>query len=58
MNIIHATMVVVFLAGGGVSMKFAADDWPLIQPYEVQAEIPPVHSAAPVLTPIGMHHST
>lgn len=48
-------MVMVFLAGGGVSMKFAADDWPLIQPYEVQAEIPPVHSAAPVLTPIGMH---
>ncbi|KRT81051.1 hypothetical protein AMK59_5076, partial [Oryctes borbonicus] len=38
--------------GGGASMKFTADDWPLIQPYEVQAEIPPVHSAAPVLTPL------
>lgn len=34
-------------------MRFAADDWPLIQPSEVQVELPPVHIAEPVLTPLG-----
>lgn len=41
--------------GDGATEKLAADDWPLIQPSEMQIIIPPVHTAESVLTPLGMH---
>ncbi|KAF2883485.1 hypothetical protein ILUMI_22658 [Ignelater luminosus] len=40
------------VAGGGLTLKLAADDWPLVQPTEVHVAVPPVHTAEPVLTPI------
>lgn len=47
--------MVLEVAGGGLTLKLAADDWPLVQPTEVHVAVPPVHTAEPVLTPIGMH---
>lgn len=34
--------------------KVTADDWPLIQPSEVQVAVPPVLTAESKLTPLGM----
>uniref|UniRef100_A0A1Y1KTQ6 Rho guanine nucleotide exchange factor 12 n=3 Tax=Photinus pyralis TaxID=7054 RepID=A0A1Y1KTQ6_PHOPY len=39
------------VVGGGVMLKVAADDWPLVQPTEVHISVLPVHKAEPVLTP-------
>lgn len=41
------------VSGGGVQSKITADDWPLIQPSEVQVAVPPVLTAESRLTPIG-----
>lgn len=42
------------IGGGGQQLsKVAADDWPLIQPSEVQVALPPVLTAEPRLTPLG-----
>lgn len=38
-------------------MRLTADDWPLVQPTEVHVAVPPVHTAEPVLTPLGNAHS-
>lgn len=34
--------------------KVTVDEWPLIQPSEVQVAVPPVLTAESRLTPIGM----
>lgn len=41
--------------GGGVTMKLSAEEWPLIQPSEMQVIVPPVHTAESVRTSLGMH---
>lgn len=46
--------MVLEIIGGGQQSKVAADDWPLIQPSEVQVAVPPVLTAEPRLTPLGM----
>lgn len=55
-------VVVLEVIGGGQQSKVAADDWPLIQPSEVQVAVPPVLTAEPRLTPLGnfktLHKST
>ncbi|XP_049818465.1 rho guanine nucleotide exchange factor 12 isoform X2 [Aethina tumida] len=40
--------------GGGVEQlpKVTAEEWPLIQPSQVQVEVPPVHTAESMLTPL------
>lgn len=40
-------------------MRLATDDQPLIQPSEVLVNVLPVHTAQPIVTPIGnnTHHS-
>lgn len=48
-------MVLEVGSGGGLLLKLATEDWPLVQPTEVHVAVPPVHIAEPVLTPIGMH---
>lgn len=44
------------VAGGGVqTSKVSAEEWPLIQPSQVNIAVPPVHTAESMLTPLGMH---
>lgn len=46
----------VFLeVGGGITMKLTAEEWPLIQPSQMQTIIPPVHTAECILTLLGTH---
>lgn len=42
-------------AGGGdeSTTKICAEDWPLIQPSQVNVALPPVHTAESMLTPLG-----
>lgn len=42
-------------AGGGAesTTKITAEDWPLIQPSQVNVAMPPVHTAESMLTPLG-----
>lgn len=41
--------------GGGVesTTQISAEDWPLIQPSQVNVAMPPVHTAESMLTPLG-----
>lgn len=49
-------MVLEICGGGVMQSKIAADDWPLIQPSEVQVAVPPVLTAESRLTPLGMNN--
>lgn len=51
--LISLVVVVLEVIGGGQQSKVAVDDWPLIQPSEVQVAVPPVLTAEPRLTPLG-----
>lgn len=49
-------MVLDMVTGGGVqTSKLSAEDWPLIQPSQVNIAVPPVHTAESMLTPLGIH---
>lgn len=41
--------------GGGTetTTKISAEDWPLIEPSQVNVAMPPVHTAESMLTPLG-----
>ncbi|XP_017784842.1 PREDICTED: rho guanine nucleotide exchange factor 11 isoform X2 [Nicrophorus vespilloides] len=53
MRVEDTAIPAVHSAGGeGVSVKLIPNEWPLIQPSEVQVANPPVHTAEPVLTPL------
>lgn len=43
-------------SGGGIHItsKVSAEEWPLIQPSQVNVQLPPVHIAESILTPLGI----
>lgn len=52
-------MVLEMVAGGGIqTSKVSAEEWPLIQPSQVNIAVPPVLTAESTLTPLGMHNLT